>query len=247
MLASAGLPVPLRGGAHRDFLPLAASVRWLERGEWKSDCVTWSDLYLSTSRGKKFARTLLSFDDIVCADRFTVGSSKWIAEDLAGKICDPGSLLRPGLYAHPGLGLLKERVLDAQAVFKIPQSVAPPEAKNAEIVRALFEESGQASLCPDAVTAELVASVIARTKSMAAIADHLVARAQAATRLMGAAADNIEIFNHRQYLRVNSDAIDKEVRSVSLDFAVRIPGRAADTLTPVARGDVSPRQLLLVL
>jgi hypothetical protein len=128
MMASVGLPVPLRGGAHRDFIPLAASVRWLERGEWKSDCVTWSDLYLSTSRGKKFARTLLSFDDIVCADRFTVGSSKWIAEDLADKICDPGSLIRPGFYAHPGLGLLKEPVLDAQAVFKIPQSVAPPEA-----------------------------------------------------------------------------------------------------------------------
>jgi hypothetical protein len=44
-------------------------VRWLERGEWKSDCVTWSDLYLSTSRVKKFARTLHSFDDVVCADR----------------------------------------------------------------------------------------------------------------------------------------------------------------------------------
>jgi hypothetical protein len=82
---------------------------------------------------------------------------------------------------------------------------------------------------------------------MAAVADHLVARAQAATRLMGAAADNIEIFNHRQYLRVNSDAIDKEVRSASLDFDGKIPGRAADTLTPVARGDVSPRQLPLVL
>jgi hypothetical protein len=106
---------------------------------------------------------------------------------------------------------------------------------------------GQAALRPDAVTVELVASVNARTKSMAAVADHLVARAQAATRLMGAAADNIEIFNHRQYLRVNSDAIDKEVRSASLDFDGKIPGRAADTLTPVARGDVSPRQLPLVL
>ena len=82
---------------------------------------------------------------------------------------------------------------------------------------------------------------------MAAIADHLVARAEAATRLMGAAADNIEIFNHRQYLRVNSEAIDKEVRSVALDFAGRIPGRAADTLTPAARSDVFPRQLPLVL
>jgi hypothetical protein len=61
---------------------------------------------------------------------------------------------------------------------------------------------------------------------MAAVADHLVARAQAATRLMGAATDNIEIFNHRQYLRVNCDAIDKEVLSASLDFAGRIPGRA---------------------
>ena len=58
---------------------------------------------------------------------------------------------------------------------------------------------------------------------MAAVADHLVARAQAATRLMGAAADNIEIFNHRQYLRVNSDAIDKEVRSASLDLTGVIP------------------------
>jgi hypothetical protein len=69
---------------------------------------------------------------------------------------------------------------------------------------------------------------------MAAIADYLVARSQAATGLMGAAADNIEIFNHRQDLRVNSDAIDKEVRSASLDFDGRIPGRAADTLRPVA-------------
>jgi hypothetical protein len=61
MLASAGLPVPLRGGPHRDFLPLAAGVRWFERGEWKSDGVTWSNLYHSTSRGKKFARALRSF------------------------------------------------------------------------------------------------------------------------------------------------------------------------------------------
>jgi hypothetical protein len=105
-----------------------------------------------------------------------VGSSRWIAEGLADKICDPARLLRPGFYAHPGLGLLTDPVLDAQAVFKIPQSVAPPEAKNAEIVRALFEESGQAAIRPDAVTAQLVASVDARTRSMAAIADHRGAR-----------------------------------------------------------------------
>jgi hypothetical protein len=195
---------------------------------------------VAATPAKRRARTLLSFDDIVCADRFTVRSSKWIAEDLADKICDLGSLIRPGFYAHPGLGLLKEPVLDAQAVFKIPQSVALPEAKNAEIVRALFEECGQAELCADAVTVQLVASMNARTKSMAPIADHLVARAEAAKSLMGAAADNIEIFNHRQYLRVNCDSIDKEVRSASLDSAGRIPGRAADTLTPAGRSDVLP-------
>jgi hypothetical protein len=87
------------------------------------------------------------------------GSSKWIAEEPENKLCDPESLLRPGFYAHPGLGLLKEPVLEAQAVFQLPQSASPPGAKNAEIVRALFEESGQPAHHPDAVTADLLAYV----------------------------------------------------------------------------------------
>ena len=87
------------------------------------------------------------------------GSCKWIAEELENKLCDPESLLRPGFYAHPGLGLLKEPVLEAQAVFQLPQSASPPGAKNAEIVRALFEESGQPAHHPDAVTADLLAYV----------------------------------------------------------------------------------------
>jgi hypothetical protein len=69
------------------------------------------------------------------------------------------ALLGPGFYAHPGLGLLKEPVLEAQAVFQLPQSASPPGAKNAEIVRALFEESGQPAHHPDAVTADLLAYV----------------------------------------------------------------------------------------
>jgi hypothetical protein len=97
------------------------------------------------------------------------------------------------------------------------------------------------------VTADLVACVIARTQAMAAIADHIVARAQAAASLTGAAADNIEIFNHRQCLRFNSGAIDIESRTMSSDIAWRIPMAVAGSLVPFTREAVSPRQMPLVL
>ena len=161
--------------------------------------------------------------------------AKWIAEELENKLCDPESLLRPGFYAHPGLGLLKEPVLAAQAVFNLPQSVSPPEAKNAEIVRAFFEESGQPALHPDVATADLLAYVNATTQAMAAVADHLVARAQAAASLMGAAADNIVIFNERQYLRFNSGTIDTALRTMSSGIVRRLPGLVAGSLTPAPR------------